>query len=131
MNIVRVDHFVLTVKNIEETTRFYSSVFGMDIERYSSGGIQRTALRFGGQKINLHQVGKEFKPGAERPVPGSGDFCLISDTPLSEIVIELGHFGVQILEGPIMRTGATGPLESIYIRDPDKNLVEVSNLIRE
>lgn len=129
MNIVRVDHFVLTVKNIEETAHFYSSIFGMTIEKYSSDGVQRTSLRFGSQKINLHQVGKEFKPGAEKPVPGSGDFCLISDTPLSQIVSQLDHLGIRILQGPVKRTGAVGPLESIYIRDPDKNLVEISNLV--
>ena len=131
MNIVRVDHFVLTVKDIEETANFYSSVLGMTIEKFNSGGMERTALKFGTQKINLHLKGKEFEPGADRPVPGSGDFCLISDTPLYQIETELDQRGIRILEGPVRRTGAEGPLESIYIRDPDKNLIEISNLCRE
>ena len=131
MNIVRVDHFVLTVQDIDETAQFYSSVLGMRIESFKSGGVHRTALRFGDQKINLHQLGNVFKPGAERALPGSGDFCLISDTPVSQIANELDDLGIPIVEGPVRRTGATGPLDSIYIRDPDKNLIEISNLVLE
>lgn len=96
----------------------------MEVEKFAEG---RTALRFGRQKINLHEAGKEFEPKAEKPTPGSGDFCLIADVPLERVVEHLNSCGVEILEGPVSRTGAVGTIESVYFRDPDGNLVEVSN----
>jgi len=129
MNIVRLDHFVLTVKDINETVKFYTEVLGMVAEKFTGGGEQRIALKFGNQKINLHQQGREFKPGALAPLPGTGDFCLICDTPVEQIKQELEQREIAVVEGPIEKTGATGSLQSIYIRDPDQNLVELSNQI--
>ena len=124
MQINRLDHFVLTVRDIEATCDFYSRVLGMDVVTFGAG---RKALRFGQQKINLHQAGQEFEPKAIKPMPGSGDLCFITDTPLDQVIKQLNDHGVEILEGPAPKTGATGPIESVYIRDPDGNLVEVSN----
>ena len=124
MKVDRIDHFVLTVRSIEATCDFYSRVLGMEVEEFAEG---RTALLFGKQKINLHEAGKEFEPKAEEPTPGSGDFCLITDVPLERVVGHLNSCGVEILEGPVSRTGAVGHIESVYFRDPDGNLVEVSN----
>ncbi len=124
MEVSRVDHFVLTVRSIEVTCDFYSRVLGMEVERFGGG---RTALRFGRQKINLHEAGKEFEPKAQSPVPGSGDFCLVTDVPPERVVEHLGSCGVGIVEGPVDRTGAEGRIYSVYLRDPDGNLVEVSN----
>ncbi len=124
MRIERIDHIVLTVRDIEATCAFYSSVLGMEVVRFGGG---RTALRFGEQKINLHEAGNEFEPKALRPTPGSGDFCLITQVPLAEVVAHVRACGVAIVEGPARKTGAIGPIESVYLRDPDGNLVEVSN----
>lgn len=124
IKIESIDHFVLTVKSIEETCRFYEGTLGMVVETF---GENRKALRFGNQKINLHQVGREFEPKAARPTAGSGDFCLLTRTPMRELVSHLQALGVEIEDGPVSRTGATGPLLSVYFRDPDDNLVEVSN----
>jgi catechol 2,3-dioxygenase-like lactoylglutathione lyase family enzyme len=124
MRVSGIDHFVLTVRNIEATCDFYSNVLGMEIEEFGGG---RRALKFGSQKINLHQAGNEFKPKAEKPTPGSGDFCLTTDVSLKRVVEHLSSCGVEIVEGPVQRTGATGRIESVYFRDPDGNLVEVSN----
>lgn len=129
MNIIGLDHFVLSVNDIDETVEFYTTVLGFKPEKFVSEGVKRTSLKFGQQKINLHQVGKEFKPGADRALPGTGDFCLIADTPVEEIAQNLEGLGVEILLGPLGRTGATGQLRSIYIRDPDKNLIEIANPI--
>ncbi|MGI9318368.1 MAG: VOC family protein [bacterium] len=127
MKIVELDHFVLTVKDIEATVKFYTKVLGMESEQFVGGGAERTALKFGHQKINLHQLGNEFKPVADKPLAGSGDFCLITETPVEEIVQELERYGIQVVEGPVRKTGAIGPLWSIYLRDPDNNLIEISN----
>ncbi len=124
MKIDRIDHFVLTVRDPEATCAFYSRVLGMHPVTFAGG---RKALAFGNQKINLHQAGREFEPKAERPVPGSADFCLITSVPLAEVMAHLDSCGVAIIEGPVAKTGATGPLRSVYFRDPDSNLVEVSN----
>lgn len=124
MNISHLDHLVLTVKNINTTCTFYSQVLGMEIVTFGEG---RKALRFGHQKINLHEVGKEFEPKAEKPSSGSADLCFITDNPLSDVVEHFNQLGVSIEEGPIKRTGAIGPITSVYIRDPDGNLIEVSN----
>lgn len=124
MKIDRIDHFVLTVRDPEATCAFYSRVLGMHPVTFAGG---RKALAFGNQKINLHQAGREFEPKAERPVPGSADFCLITSVPLAEVMAHLESCGVAIIEGPVAKTGAMGPLRSVYFRDPDSNLVEVSN----
>jgi catechol 2,3-dioxygenase-like lactoylglutathione lyase family enzyme len=124
MQIDRIDHIVLTVRDIEATCAFYQRVLGMEVVRFTGG---RTALAFGEQKFNLHQVGKEFEPKADRPTAGSADFCLITSVPITQVVEHLRACGVEILEGPVTRTGATGPIVSVYFRDPDSNLVEVSN----
>lgn len=123
MQFTRIDHFVLTVASIPETCAFYE-VLGMTVETFGAG---RKALRFGTQKINLHQVGREFEPKALRPTAGSGDFCLITETPLEDVIAHLTAQGLQIEEGPVDRTGATGPITSVYLRDPDNNLVEIAN----
>ena len=123
MKIDRLDHLVLTVRNIEATCEFYSRVLGMSVDTFAGG---RKALRFGAQKLNLHQAGKEFDPKAARPTPGSIDICLISAVPLPEVVAHLGRCGIAIIEGPVKRTGAQGPIRSVYFRDPDMNLIEVS-----
>lgn len=124
MKISHLDHFVLTVASIETSCRFYSLILGMKVVEFAGG---RKALAFGNQKINLHELGAEFEPKAETPVPGSGDFCLIAETPLEEVIAHLKANGVGIEEGPVDRTGATGPIRSVYFRDPDGNLVEISN----
>lgn len=124
MNIDRIDHFVLTVRDLDATCEFYSRVLGMEAVTFAGG---RRALSFGGQKINLHLAGREFEPKADRPTPGSGDFCLITKVPLPEVIARLEACGVVIIEGPVPRTGALGPIRSVYFRDPDRNLVEVSN----
>ncbi|MDG1767998.1 MAG: VOC family protein [Yoonia sp.] len=123
MKIDRVDHFVLTVASIEATCEFYSKVLGMEIVEFAGG---RKALAFGVQKINLHQKGKEFEPKALTPTAGSGDFCLIASVPIENVVAHLEASDVQIEEGIVPRTGATGPIKSVYLRDPDQNLVEIS-----
>jgi catechol 2,3-dioxygenase-like lactoylglutathione lyase family enzyme len=124
--IDRLDHVVLTVADIERTCAFYSSTLGMTVERFGEG---RTALRFRDQKINLHEIGHEFEPKANKPTPGSGDLCFVAASPLSEIIAHLHAVGAKIEEGPVGRTGASGPIESVYIRDPDANLIEISNYI--
>lgn len=123
MKIDRIDHLVLTVRDIDATCSFYSRVLGMSVTTFGGG---RKALVFGGQKINLHQAGREFEPKAQAPTPGSADFCLISAAPLQEVMAHLASCGVAIIEGPVPKTGARGPIRSVYFRDPDLNLVEVS-----
>jgi catechol 2,3-dioxygenase-like lactoylglutathione lyase family enzyme len=121
--IERLDHLVLTVADIDITVAFYARVLGMQRENFGAG---RVALRFGEQKINLHRVGREFEPKAARPTPGSGDLCFIVDGPFEAALDHVRAQGVEILEGPVVRTGATGPITSFYFRDPDENLVEVA-----
>ena len=122
-----IDHFVLTVASIEETCLFYQKALGIGVEVF--GPEKRTALIFGDQKINLHEVGRVFTPRARVATAGSGDFCLLTETPVDEVVAHLAGLGIAIEEGPVRKTGATGPLNSVYFRDPDGNLVEVSNRI--
>nr|XP_034963003.1 glyoxalase domain-containing protein 5 isoform X2 [Zootoca vivipara] len=117
--IHRLDHLVMTVRSIEDTAAFYSRVLGMEVVSFKGN---RQALHFGQQKFNLHEVGKEFEPKAHRPTPGSLDLCLVTEMPLEQLVC-----GVSIEEGPVARTGALGPIKSIYFRDPDHNLLEVCN----
>ena len=126
MKIDCIDHLVLTVKDIDVTVSFYSNVLGMDIVTFGGG---RKALTFGTQKINLHQHKKEFEPKAQQPTPGSGDLCFITSVPLPEVVNHLSSCSVVVIEGPVQRTGATGPILSVYFRDPDMNLIEVSNRV--
>ena len=122
--IDRLDHLVLTVRDVEATCAFYERVLGMETVTFAGG---RKALAFGGQKINLHQAGREFEPKADRPTPGSADLCLITETPLADVMAHLVACGVAVEEGPVPRTGARGPITSVYVRDPDGNLVEIAN----
>ena len=126
MRITQLDHLVLTVGDIEASINFYTRVLGMEAVSFAGG---RRALSFGSQKINLHQHGNEFEPRAQDPTPGSADLCFITPTPLAEVVEHLTACGVKIIEGPVKRTGASGPLMSIYIRDPDMNLIELANYL--
>jgi catechol 2,3-dioxygenase-like lactoylglutathione lyase family enzyme len=126
MHIDRIDHVVLTVRDIEVSCSFYHRALGVKVVTFEG---RRKALTFGNQKFNLHQAGKEFEPKADRPTPGSADFCLITDTPIAEVVAHLKSCSVHILDGPAQRTGATGPILSVYFRDPDLNLIEVSNAL--
>jgi catechol 2,3-dioxygenase-like lactoylglutathione lyase family enzyme len=124
MNIARLDHLVLTVADIERTCDFYTRVLGMEVIKFGEG---RTALRFGQQKINLHPA--DNIPGlvADKPTAGSGDLCFITEVPIAEVVAHLQRCEVPIITGPGPRAGAIGTIQSVYIRDPDQNLVEISN----
>lgn len=126
MKIDSLDHLVLTVKDIEATASFYATALGMGVITF---GEDRKALSFGAQKINLHQHKKEFEPKAQHPTPGSADLCFITSIPLSEVIKHLSSCNVAVIEGPVQRTGATGPILSVYFRDLDMNLIEVSNRI--
>lgn len=126
IQIDRIDHIVINVNDMDEAIAFYTKVMGMELETFGAG---RKAMKFGRQKINLHQYGKEFKPNAHLPVPGSADLCFIAATPLDEFMDHLRACGVEIMEGPVPRTGATGAMQSVYFRDPDLNLIEVSNYL--
>jgi len=123
MKIDRLDHLVLTVRDLDVTCAFYARTLGMSVVTFAGG---RRALAFGAQKINLHLAGHEFEPKADRPTAGSADFCLIAAVPLPKVIEHLEGCGVPIVEGPVARTGATGPIRSVYFRDPDRNLVEVA-----
>lgn len=124
MKIEQLDHLVLTVRDLEATILFYTRVMGMTEVSFGEG---RKALAFGQQKINLHVAGHEFEPKADQPTPGSADLCFISHTPMDDILAHLQAQDVQALMPPDYRTGATGKLLSVYFRDPDHNLIEVSN----
>ena len=126
IRINRLDHFVLTVASIEAACDFYSRVLGMEVRTFAGG---RKSLHFGSSKINLHQAGHEFEPKADKPTPGSADICLIAATLLDQVVVHLRACGVEIIEGPVKRTGATGTINSVYFRDQDENLIEVSNYL--
>jgi catechol 2,3-dioxygenase-like lactoylglutathione lyase family enzyme len=126
MKIDRLDHLVLTVQDLNATCEFYCRVLGMEEITFGEG---RKALQFGQQKINLHQAGKEFEPKAARPTPGSADLCFITSVPLNEVIEHLKACGVEIEAGPVARTGARGPIQSVYLRDPDHNLLEISNYL--
>jgi catechol 2,3-dioxygenase-like lactoylglutathione lyase family enzyme len=124
MKVDYLDHLVLTVQNIEATCDFYTRVLGMQVQTF---GPNRTALLFGSQKINLHAHGHEFEPKAVHPLPGSADLCFITPTPLNAVIEHLNACGVPIVEGPVQRIGALGEMLSLYIRDPDSNLIEIAN----
>jgi len=123
MNVKAIDHIVLTVKDIDATCAFYARVLGMSVITFAG---DRRALSFGAQKINLHQSGREFEPKAKKPTPGSADLCFVTSMDVSDVVEHLRTCGVELLEGPVQRTGALGPIMSVYFRDPDGNLIEVS-----
>jgi catechol 2,3-dioxygenase-like lactoylglutathione lyase family enzyme len=126
LTIDRLDHIVLTVADIDATIAFYARVLGM---REVTFGAGRRALAFGAQKINLHLAGREFSPHARQPAPGSADACFITAAPLDTAMAHVKGCGVTIEEGPVDRTGAMGPIRSFYFRDPDGNLIEVSNYV--
>lgn len=123
--IDHLDHLVLTCTDPEATIDFYTKVMGMRLETFGQG---RQAFRFGNQKINLHVRGHEFEPKAHLPVPGALDLCFIADRPLDDVIAHLTQVGATIIEGPVARTGATGKIRSVYLRDPDLNLIEISEL---
>ena len=123
MRIERLDHLVLTVRDIAATCEFYTRVLGMEVVTF---GEERKALAFGQHKFNLHEAGREFEPKADKPTPGSADLCLIAQGDLQAVIAHLAACAVPILEGPVKRTGALGPIRSVYFRDPDRNLIEVS-----
>ena len=121
--IDHLDHIVLTTAHTEQCIDFYTRVLGMTLERFGEG---RMALKFGGQKINLHEKGREFEPRATTALPGTLDICFIAAVPLAGVIARLAACNVPIIEGPVMKTGARGPIRSVYVRDPDGNLVEIS-----
>ena len=123
MKIKKIDHLVLTVKDIEASCRFYTTVLTMEEVSFGQG---RKAVAFGNQKINFHQHGQELEPRALHPTPGSGDLCFITDDSISDVIEHIQSCGIEIIEGPVARTGAKGPMTSIYIRDPDQNLIEIA-----
>ncbi len=126
--IESLDHLVLTVADIPATVAFYERALGMTEQRYvTADGTTRHALSFGAQKINLHQRGKEFDPKAAMPQPGSADLCFLTAKPVAEVAAHLAGLNIAVIEGPVKRTGAQGPILSIYLRDPDGNLLEVAN----
>ena len=126
MHLDRLDHLVLTVADMDRTCAFYERVLGMEAISFGDG---RRALRFGDHKINLHQRGKEFEPKAAHPTPGSADLCFTTSIPIAEVIAHMQACAVAIIEGPVPRSGAISSLNSIYLRDPDGNLIEISNLV--
>jgi catechol 2,3-dioxygenase-like lactoylglutathione lyase family enzyme len=126
MKILRLDHIVLTVRDVNITSEFYNNVLGMEIVTFEDN---RKALLFGEQKINLHKFGKELEPRAQYPTPGSADLCFITKKSVEELKMEIESKGIKIIEGPVKRIGAIGMINSIYLMDPDNNLIELSNYI--
>jgi catechol 2,3-dioxygenase-like lactoylglutathione lyase family enzyme len=126
LEVASLDHLVLTVRDIQATCAFYVAALGMRVVTFGQG---RTALAFGAQKINLHQLGREFEPKAAAPTPGSADLCFLTATPVEEVAAHLRACGVAVVDGPVERTGATGPIRSVYCRDPDGNLIELANRV--
>jgi catechol 2,3-dioxygenase-like lactoylglutathione lyase family enzyme len=124
--IDHVDHIVLTTRDREGCVRFYRDVLGMKLESFQTPGETRWALKFGQQKINIHEWGREFTPRAHVAAPGTLDLCFIASVPLEDVIANLKKAGIPILDGPVMKTGATGKIRSVYVRDPDLNLVEIS-----
>ena len=126
MKISHLDHLVLTVADIATRCQFYQSALNFEVITFAEN---RKALLFGSQKINLHEAGKEFEPKALRPTVGSADLCFVAETPLDEVIAHLQNRNINIIEGPIQRTGAMGKILSVYLRDPDQNLIEISNYL--
>ncbi|MCI2399752.1 VOC family protein [Aliiroseovarius subalbicans] len=130
MRVTSLDHLVLTVADIGASVAFYTMVLGMTAKRFQpADGTTRTALTFGAQKINLHPKGGEFQPKANRATVGSADLCFLTETPIADWQAQLAAHGVAVEAGPVERTGATGPILSLYLRDPDGNLIELSNAL--
>jgi catechol 2,3-dioxygenase-like lactoylglutathione lyase family enzyme len=129
--IDHLDHLVLTTSKEAECVDFYTRVLGMKLESFIGGTppIERKAFMFGNQKINLHIKGKEFEPKADKPTPGALDLCFIADRPIEKVIEKLKSEAWKIIEGPVIRTGATQKINSVYVRDPDQNLIEISELI--
>lgn len=126
--VLSLDHLVLTVSDLDRTKQFYQQVLGMRVSEFSpADGSRRVALKFGSQKINLHEAAAPFLPNAQNATSGSADLCFLSETPLETWISHFEMLSVQVEEGPVERTGAMGPILSLYIRDPDGNLIEVSN----
>ena len=128
--IDHVDHIVLTTRDLQGCIRFYSAVLGMKLESFQTPTEQRQALKFGNQKINLHEWGREFTPRAHVAAPGTLDLCFIASVPLEQVIAKLKAANIPILEGPVLKTGATSKIRSVYVRDPDLNLVEISEPVR-
>lgn len=126
MHIDSLDHLVLTVKNLDRSIAFYTNILGMELVRFGVNQ-ERVALAFGQQKINLHLYGHEFEPKAKLPTPGSADLCFLTSLPLAQVCQHLQQNNITIEEGPVLRTGAQGKILSIYLRDPDQNLIEIAN----
>ncbi len=126
MQVDRIDHVVLTVKDISSTVDFYTAVMGMEKVLFGEG---RVALSFGNQKINLHQLANEYEPKAAHVEAGSSDLCFIVKEPIEQVINHLAKHDISLIEGPVNRTGATGKIVSVYFRDPDGNLIEVSNYL--
>ena len=126
-----IDHVVITVFDINKSVHFYSNILGMELQEFlsSTDDTKRKSLKFGRQKINLHEVSKPFKPHANKPLPGTMDICFISEINVNDWIKIFDNFDIKIEDGPVKKTGANGPIRSIYIRDPDKNLIEISNQI--
>jgi len=124
--IDHIDHIVLTTRDLAACIRFYTEALGMKLERFRTPTEERLALKFGSQKINLHEWGKEFSPRAHVAVPGSLDLCFIAAVPLDRVIEKLEQMKIKIVEGPVAKTGAVSKLRSVYVRDPDLNLVEIS-----
>lgn len=122
-----IDHFVVYARDVDATCEFYETL-GLERHTFADG---RVALRCGDQKINLHQAGEEYVPHADDPAPGSADFCLLVETPIEEVATELEDAGIEIIEGPVPKTGALGSMTSVYVRDPDENLVELARYDEE
>ena len=124
--IDHIDHIVLTTRDRNGCVRFYTEVLGMELTRFKTPTEERLAFSFGAQKINVHEWGREFTPRAHVAAPGTLDLCFIAAVSLEDVIARLRSFNVQIIEGPVMKTGARGPIRSVYVRDPDLNLVEIS-----
>ena len=126
-----IDHVVITVFDINKSVHFYSNILGMELQEFlsSTDNRKRKSLKFGRQKINLHEVSKPFKPHANKPLPGTMDICFISEINVNDWIKIFDNFDIKIEDGPVQKTGANGPIRSIYVRDPDKNLIEISNQI--
>jgi catechol 2,3-dioxygenase-like lactoylglutathione lyase family enzyme len=124
--IDHVDHIVLTTRDLPACLHFYTEILGMKLEKFETPGATRLALKFGNQKINIHEWGKEYSPRAHVAAPGTLDLCFIASMPLEKVIEKLKASNVSILEGPVLKTGATSKIRSVYVRDPDLNLVEIS-----
>jgi len=128
LKISRLDHLVLTVKDLDKTCDFYNTVLGIETQIFSGN---RRALKVGAQKINLHLYGNELEPKAQHPTPGAADLCFITNVPIDDVAKHLKDCRVEIIEGPVKKAGAQGPILSVYFRDPDGNLIEVSNALKQ